>query len=271
MSTREFLINEYQSLRNEIISVKECQLGILKWAYSILGAVIAFSWGLVFVKEYQKIDALFQPKYALPAAIVLIVGTILGTFLVQIVVHKTRSVFRMCGYVRVIEKLLSKSEAELKNYPGYENAFNNLRDIQQEKEGGFDIDLKTAWKGFVNDWKRKFKKEIDDGWVIRKGNDDHKTHSLKSGKYYRRIAFQIHFLGFICLTSSIFLLILSTATIWWKFVIFFFCLISVGFWIIAVIRCIAQTLMQEIGNQSIDGQFSLWKNALSKSGFKIDC
>ena len=70
---RNLWLNEHQTLRQEVISVKECQVVILRWAYSILGAVLAFSWGLVLASGNEQAKALLNTKQALPAAIVLLI------------------------------------------------------------------------------------------------------------------------------------------------------------------------------------------------------
>ena len=261
-------LEEHQVLRQEVISVKECQISFLKWAYSILGAVLVFSWGLVLTRGNQQIGSWLNTKNALPATIVLIIGTIIGSFIVQIIVHKTRSVFRMCGYIRVLETLLSKTNPPIGTYPGYENAFHKLRDIQREKGLGYDIDLRRAWKGFVNDWKRKLNLSIDEEWLI-KSDINQKALGSISGKYYRRIAFQVHFLGFLSLISSLFLIVVSSTGLWWKITTCLIFLISAVFWLLAVIHCTALTLMQEMGEHSIDGQFKLWCEALHKCNYGI--
>ena len=264
-TVRNLWINEHQTLRQEVINVKECQVGILKWSYSILGAVLAFSWGLVLAKGNQQTEALLNMKNALPAAIVLIIGTILGSFLVQIIVHKTRSVFRMCGYIRVLEKLLSKNNLPKGNYPGYENAYHTLRTIQQEERKGFDIDFRQALRQFANDIVDKLPSFLKE----RIRHNDNYSNELppSSGKYYRRIAFQVHFLGLLSLASAIFLLFISTNISSWKIVV---SVISAGFWALSYIRCTAQTRMQEMGDHSIDGQFSLWCETMASCGYNVD-
>ena len=262
---KELWLNEHQTLRQEVLDLKECQIDILKWAYSILGAVLAFSWGLVLASGNEQAKALLNPKQALPAAIVLLIGTIIGSFLVQIIAHKTRSVFRMCGYIRVLEKLLSRSDHPKTSYPGYENAFNMLRIIQQKgKTKGFDIPLGYAIKEFFNNIKDKLP-----SFLKRKkksNNKDKNIPSPSSGNYYRRIAFQVHFLGLLSLTSAIFLLFVTTNISSWKIVVL---VISAGFWILSYILCTAQTRIQEIGKHGIDGQFGLLCEARAKRGYNV--
>lgn len=265
---RNLCLNEHQTLRNEVITVKECQVGILKWAYLILGTVLSFSWGLVLVKGDQPTDTFFQPNHALPAATVLIIGTILGAFLVQIIVHKTRSVFRMCGYIRVLEKLLAEPESPEGKYPGYENTYHTLRIIQQKERKGFDINFLYALKEFANDIKDKLPSFCK---RKKKSNDnDRNIPPPSSGKYYRRIAFQVHFLGLLSLASAIFLLFLSTNISSWKIFVSALCIVSAVFWVISYIRCTAQTRMQEKGDHSIDGQFKLWCKAMAAHGYDVD-
>lgn len=266
---KELWLHEHQTLRQEVLDLKECQIDILKWAYSILGAVLAFSWGLVLASGNEQAKALLNPKQALPAAIVLLIGTIIGSFLVQIIAHKTRSVFRMCGYIRVLEKLLSRSDHPKTSYPGYENAFNMLRIIQQKgKTKGFDIPLGYAIKEFFNDIKDKLP-----SFLKRKkksNNKDKNIPSPSSGNYYRRIAFQVHFLAFLSLVSAIFLLVISSNIPPWRTITWIFGFIAAGFWVLSYIRCTAQTRMQESGKHSIDGQFSLWRKAMTKCNYPVD-
>jgi len=264
-TVRNLWINEHQTLRQEVISVKECQVVILRWAYSILGAVLAFSWGLVLASGNQQTEAMLNTKQALPAAIVLLIGTIIGSFLVQIIVHKTRSVFRMCGYIRVLEKLLAEPEPHEGNYPGYENAYHTLRIIQQKERKGFDIDILQALREFANDILDKLPSFLKER--IRHNDNFGNGLPPSSGMYYRRIAFQVHFLGLLSLTSAIFLLFVAANISTWKIVI---SVISAGFWLLSYIRCTAQTRMQEMGDHSIDGQFSLWCETLAECGFNVN-
>lgn len=261
---RELWLNEHQTLRQEVLSLKECQISVLKWAYSILGAVLAFSWGLVLASGNQQTEAMLNTKQALTAAIVLLIGTIIGSFLVQIIVHKTRSVFRLCGYIRVLEKLLAETEPNEGNYPGYENAYHTLRIIQQEERRGFDIDFRQAFRQFANDIVDKLPSFLKKR--IRHNDNFGNGLPPSSGKYYRRIAFQVHFLGLLSLASAIFLLFVAANISTWKIVI---SVISGGFWLLSYIHCTAQTRMQEMGGHSIDGQFKLWCEAMTRCGYNV--
>ena len=63
----------------------------------------------------------------------------------------------------------------------------------------------------------------------KKSNDkDKNIPSPSSGNYYRRIAFQVHFLAFLSLVSAIFLLVISSNIPPWRTITWIFCFIAVG-------------------------------------------
>lgn len=262
MPLRELWLQEHQTLRQEVISVKECQVGILKWAYGILGGILAFAWGLVLTSGDQPFNTVLITTRVTPATIALLMGSILGSFMVQIIVHKTRSAFRMCGYIRLLEGLLSQN-----GYPGYETAFQKLREIQRNEGAGTEVEFRETWKEFVNDWKQKLGIKIKA--KINKRHARKESASL-SGKYYRRIAFQIHFLSFFALASAFFLLLVDVKREWWHIALWALFIVSAGFWSISVVRCTALTRMQEVGDHSIDGQYKLWCRAFSKCGYTMN-
>ena len=256
--------SEHHTLRQEIMSLKECQIGILKWAYNILGAVLAFSWGLVLVRGEMVTDAILNTGQALPAAIVLLIGTIIGSFLVQILIHKTRSVFRLCGYIRILEKLLILREPPENNYPGYENTYHTLRMIQQEKGHVFDINFCEACRLFVKDIRERCTSFFHKVFQIKNTTADQPHPS--SGKYYRMVAFQIHLLCILSLASAIFLLFKADIMLTLKIAI---SIISILIWIHSYIRSIAQTHLQEKEEHSINGQYELWCEALDRLGCHV--
>jgi len=266
-SLKELWLQEHKTLREEVISLKECQLDILKWAYSILGGVLAISLGFVFKNESIYSSQLINKEHALPAILALLIGTIIGSFIVQIVVHKTRSIFRMCGYIQLLEKLLSADHPMSGHFPGYENAYHEMRRIQNEKEVGFEITFGRAAKEFLKDLKDKLKiSKVSKS----KANLSENKQEIVFGKYYRRIAFQIHLLNFLCFGSAIILLILSRQSAWWFLVIWLFGILTFWLWLFSVIRCTALTRMQEVGEHSIHGQFQLWCEAMRRLGYEID-
>jgi len=266
---RELWLREHQTLRDEIISLKECQIDILKWAYSIVGGILVIALGFVLKNGGISKEQLVNNGYALSAIFALFVGTILGSFIVQIIVHKTRSIFRMCGYVQLLEKLLSSHHQLQGPYPGYENAYHELRRIQNENKMGFEISFRRTVEEFFQDLESKLK-------ILKKvfrRKDSSESESDVSGKYYRRIAFQIHLLNFLCLCSGIFLLIIIRQQSWWFLVTCLFGVLAAWLWLYSVIRCMALTRMQEGGAHSISGQFDLWCQSIKNLGYMIneDC
>ena len=264
-SLNNLWLSEHHTLRQEIMSLKECQIGILKWAYNILGAVLAFSWGLVLVRGEQVTGAILNTRQALPAAILLLIGTIIGSFLVQILIHKTRSVFRLCGYIRILEKLFILPVQSKNNYPGYENTYHTLRMIQEEKGHVFDINFYEACRLFIKDMRERCQSFCCTIFNCKKTTKDQPHPS--SGKYYRMIAFQIHLLCILSLASAIFLLYNAYIMLMVKIMI---SIISVLIWIHSYIRSIAQTHLQEKEEHSINGQYELWCEALERMGCHVD-
>ena len=123
----QFIRVELEKLRDEIYELKRCQIDFIRLATIIFGlaasVIAALTPYLSIYNEYLK-----PVNVLLYIAILSVIGLVYP-YIIWIIIHKCRSIFRIVAYIRLIEELVCfKKEDICATWPGYERLHRKLKE-----------------------------------------------------------------------------------------------------------------------------------------------
>jgi len=170
-------------LHREMLDLKKCQIDLMKIAMTLFAAISS-----VIVALYEHLNPIDVVKgddmdYVTTGAMLglFTIVPLLFPYIAWIIIHKSRSLFRLSSYIMFLEKKGIIPEAppniDISLY-SYERLYNELcKDkwlTARFKEGGF-VNFLRSFRGYSY-WKRKYEKA-----------EDTKIERSYKGGYYSRI------------------------------------------------------------------------------------
>jgi len=130
---QNILSAEITTLRNEIDSLKKCQVDFIKLSTILFGLAITgiatITPHIDKIKELQGTIIPFESFHLLIYILILSFISLCYPYIMWIIIHKCRSIFRIIAYIRLIEKGISSiNEGKKFKYQGYERLHRKLKE-----------------------------------------------------------------------------------------------------------------------------------------------
>lgn len=118
---------DIQKLKDEIDSLKKCQIDFLRYTILLFGSIASI---VGWLSNYIRFDSIRdEPFHLLLYLIIIAVIPIINPYMAWIIIHKCRSIFRIIAYMRLVEEILMGKLALRKyGYIGYETAYRRMRE-----------------------------------------------------------------------------------------------------------------------------------------------
>lgn len=187
---------EHDKLRDEINELKRCQIDFIKLGTIVFGLVVSVISALT--PHLQIFNENLKPVNLILYLCMLSIIVIVHPYIMWIIIHKCRSIFRIIAYIRILEELSIKGGY----YYGYETLYRKLKQHPwlsvRVSDRLFIRVLRDArsYKHWINMVGENYS---DDTLISMNGI---KEKRLYIGDYYGKILFFIKLLWFIgCLGS----------------------------------------------------------------------
>lgn len=130
---KDVFIVELSALRNEIESLKKCQVDFIRLATILFGltvtGVATVTANIDKIKLISDSNDMFGNLSVLIYILILSFTSLCYPYLMWVIIHKCRSIFRIIAYIRFIEdNIATHDDAYIKNYQGYERLHRKLKE-----------------------------------------------------------------------------------------------------------------------------------------------
>lgn len=200
---KDILTVELNALRSEIESLKKCQVDFIRLATILFGLTVT---GLATITaNLDKINQITESNHEIKSIGILVYILILSftslcyPYLMWVIIHKCRSIFRIIAYIRFIEDDVStQDDAFVKNYQGYERLHRKLKENSWLK--GRKIDFNKYIPRILHEFQTyKRRQEKADNSSYEKYNDFefqscdglNKEKEPYIGDYYGKLLFYL--------------------------------------------------------------------------------
>jgi hypothetical protein len=217
---------EVPKLKDEIDSLKKCQVDLLRLAIIIFGAILSVDAALI--KSLQLSSGFYNWVNLLFYILITSIIPISLPYLAWIIIHKCRSIFRIVAYIRLVEGMQS-GRINVEIYTGYETIYRQLREHPWLRSRIIPFNTLNIFKRFFENlfkgykyWTGKAidnatnagiidKEQISRNGLKAKRKEDNKEeirHEVYMGDYYGKQLFFIELLeilGFLATMIFIFI------------------------------------------------------------------
>jgi hypothetical protein len=270
---QDMLSVEISTLRNEIDSLKKCQVDFIKLATILFGLTVTVVASIT--PHIQNIQSLSIPNFPFRNISLLIYILLLSfislcyPYIMWIIIHKSRSIFRIIAYIRFIEQSISSINEIHYKYQGYETLHRKLKENKwlSSRIKDFNKYFPRIFSEFIT-YRQKQKKADDssfeDNFLYTSCDGIEKSNEPYIGNYYGRLLFYLQLIwginsfiliiitsyGLVCLQKGSLL-----ESYFYIFVTTFFILWTVYHLVVT------KRQLNEIRYRpfSIDAHFDMWK------------
>lgn len=261
---------ELEKLRDEIYDLKKCQVDFIRLSLIIFGAIATIIGALLpYLKIFE--NNIFNPWILLIYILIISIIPITFPYILWIIIHKSRSIFRIVAYIRAVEHKLSSSNNYINEHVGYETLHRKLREFPwlSVRITSFSNIFKRIIMNFSGYRKSTEKANKEYNKIFKNANQNLiSVDGLEKGKsgpyigdYYGRIIFFIKILtslGYLALIPFIFIGIKNSPNEYYQ-LLFIFIGVLIIVWAIYQYRLSRRYLMEiRFRPFSMDAYFDMW-------------
>lgn len=202
-----FLSVEITTLRNEVESLKKCQVDFIRLSTILFGLTIT---GLATItphidkiKDLENTIIPFESFHLLIYILILSFISLCYPYIMWIIIHKCRSIFRIVGYIRLVENGLSAHDEDNQfHYQGYERLHRKLKENRWLTHRIKDFNkyfprIKREIMTYRQAQCRADNSSFPRGFDFRSCDGLDKTNEPYIGNYYGKLLFYLKLTWFI--------------------------------------------------------------------------